>query len=616
MTTFALHWRRDTERPDPEAGDRLALGLTRLRDDPVARWSRGPLTVWHFADDPGFSLAEHPAGFVAILVGRLDGFAALTARLGGPKVLGDDPSDATVLAAVYEKWGRGCFAELLGDFVAIIWDPRQHSLLCARDRVGIAPLYCWRDEREVILAGHLGGVMAHPGVPRVPNEGYVAEVLSDDIHSREETLYRNVRRVVAGHALAFCTSTEAGWEWAPPYSLEITPYRDPAEADEHYRYVLTEAITDRMRGPVKIGVELSGGLDSSSVAALAAPHAANRYGEALRSYSLVFPDITACDERPYIEEVVRASGLKATLMECSPLAGAWMADQARATSDLPLSPNAVAWVDLHLAARGDGIGAVMSGQGGDQWFDFSDRYPVEMALRGNVRGALASARRLSPGVGALSVLGRRVVRPMLAGAARTLMPGFRPPQVASWISTSLARDAALGLRIRPSCAPPQTAQDQRLAYTRSGWEAHVMDVLGVRDALTGVTSLHPFYDSRVIQFALSLDESHRWADGQFRTIQRRAMVGRLPEAVRLRTTKGEFSHLFVEAFRLTGGGERFAHQSIARDRDWVRAEDLVHRYARLEEEERSGRPVQDVWPLWMVLAVEVWYVSSVPPECG
>jgi asparagine synthase (glutamine-hydrolysing) len=616
MTTFALHWRRDTEKPDPEAGDRLALGLTRLRDDPVARWSRGPLTVWHFADDPGFSLAEHPAGFVAILVGRLDGFASLTARLGGPKVLGDDPSDATVLAAAYEKWGRGCFAELLGDFVAIIWDPGKHSLLCARDRVGIAPLYCWRDECEVILAGHLGGVMAHPGVPRVPNEGYIAEVLSNDIHSREETLYRDVRRVVAGHARAFYTSDETGWEWAPPYSLEITPYRDPAEADEHYRYVLTEAITDRMRGPVKIGVELSGGLDSSSVAALAAPHAERRYGEALRSYSLMFPDVVACDEKLYIDEVVRASGLNATLLDCAPLSATWMADEARATLDLPLSPNGVPWIDLHLAARGQGVGAILSGAGGDQWFEVSHRYPVELALRGNAWSALSAARRLSAGGGALSVLGRRVVRPILAGAARTLMPGFRPPRVAPWISTSLVRDAVLNDRIRPSRAPRQTAQNARLAYTRSGWEAHVFDSWGVRDALSGVTSLHPFYDSRVVQFALSLEESHRWADGQFRAIQRRAMAGRLPEAVRLRTTKAEFSHLFAEAFQLAGGRDRFANLSIARERDWVRVEDLVHRYVRLDEEARSGRPVQDVWPLWMVLAVEAWYVSSVPPDCG
>lgn len=610
MTTFALHWRRDTDRPDPEARDRLASGLTRLRGDPVARWSRGPLTVWHFADDHGFSLTEHPAGFVAILIGRLDGFAALTALLGGRDVLDDDPSDATVLAAAYQKWGRDCFAQLLGDFVAIIWDPRERTLLCARDRVGIAPLYRWRDEREVILAGHLGGVMAHPAIPRLPNEGYIAEVLSFDVQSREETIYRDVQRVVAGHALMLGASGEESWEWAPPYSLEISLYRDAAEADEHYRHVLMEAITDRMRGPTKVGAELSGGLDSSSVVALAAPHAARLYGEALRSFSLVFPGVAACDERNYIEEVVRASGLRPTLLDCAPLAGNWMADEARATLDLPLSPNAVAWNDLYRAARRDGVGAVLTGQGGDQSFDVSDRYPVELALRGNVRAALSAARRLFPGDGALSAFSCGVIRPMLAGAVRMLVPGFRPPQVASWISSSLAHDAALGDRIKPSCAAPRTAQDERLAYGRSGMQAHFFDVMGLRDDLTGVTSLHPFYDSRVAQFAISLDESHRWAGGQFRAIQRRAMVSRLPEVVRLRTTKADFGHLFVEAFRLAGGGDRLAAQSIARDRDWVCVGDLVHRHLRLEEEVKSGASAVGIWPLWMVLAVGVWYDSA------
>jgi asparagine synthase (glutamine-hydrolysing) len=611
VTTFALHWRRDTDRPDPEAGDRLALGLTRLRDDPVARWTRGPLTVWHFADDPRFSLVEHEAGFVAILIGRLDGFPALSARLGGPAVLGDNPSDATVLAAAYEQSGRGCLAQLLGDFVAIIWDPRERTLLCARDRVGIAPLYFWRDEREVVLAGHLGGVMAHRPIHRVPNEGYVAEVLSDDIHSREETLYRDVWRVVVGHARTFHSSGEAHWEWAPSYSLEITPYRSADEADEHYRDVLTEAITDRMRGPVKVGAELSGGLDSSSVAVLAAAHARDRYGEELRSYSLMFPGIAASDERPYIEEVLRVAGLNATLLDHTPPAATWMTDSARASSDLPLSPNAIVTNDLHLAARRDGVGAVLTGHGGDQWFDISNRYPVDLALRGNLKGAMSVARRMAPGEAALAVFAHGLIRPILAGVARTVRPGFRPPKVVSWISEALARDTSLSDRIMPTAPPIWSSQGERLGCTMAGWEAHVFEVISLRDALTGVTTLHPFCDSRVVQFALSLDESHRWGDGQRRAIQRSAMVGRLPEFVRHRTTKGEFSHLFVEGFQLAGGHDRFANLSIARERDWVRADDVIQRYGRADEALLSGRPTLDLWPLWMILAVDTWYCALV-----
>ncbi|MBA2699557.1 MAG: hypothetical protein H0U61_12440, partial [Nocardioidaceae bacterium] len=198
--TFVLHWRRDGAPVAPRAGGPAVHGLTGLRDEPVTRWTRVPLSVLAFEHSPSLSITESPACFVALLAGRLDDFSNLVSRLGGASRFGDAPTDADVLAAAYERWGEQCFERLIGDFAAAIWEPREQFLLFARDVVGIAPLHYWSDSHMVVLTGHLGGVMVHPLVSTEPDEGYIAEILADDDHSRHETLYQEAWRLVAGHA--------------------------------------------------------------------------------------------------------------------------------------------------------------------------------------------------------------------------------------------------------------------------------------------------------------------------------------------------------------------------------------------------------------------------------
>lgn len=603
MTTFALHWRRDTDRPDRVAGDGLALGLTRLRNDPVTRWARGPLTVWHFAEDPWFSVFENPAGLVAILAGRLDAFSELIESVGGQRTVGTDPSDARVLAAAYEKWGRDCLPHLIGDFVAVIWEPRSRTLLAARDRVGVVPLYFWEKGQEVVFAGHVGGVMAHPAVPVVPNEGYIAEVLSDDIRSRTETLYRDVRRLPAGHVRVF-GPTGRTWEWAPQYSLEVMPW-GAAEADERYLDILHRAIRDRMRRTDKVGTELSGGLDSSTVAALTASHAFAQYGEPLRSYSLTFPGLP-CDESTFIAEVAGNSGIQANLIPCAPLDPHRWASEIDATHDLPFTPNGVAWIGLKSAAQNDGLSALLTGQGGDQGFDIDQSYPLELTLNCRFRAALSAAGRLSPNGGLTTRIARGIVRPLLLQGIRTISPGFRRHRIPDWINPAFAQTTQLEGRLAPRDPPPRTSREARLGWYRSGWQAYVLESMSLFDSLSGVKSLHPFYDSRIIQFALEIDEAQRWCDGQFRTIQRRSMAGLLPETIVRRTTKADFSHLFVEEFTRGGGRELFAQLRIASERDWVVADALVRRWNTMEESVRAGGGPSGIWVLWAAVAVERW----------
>ncbi len=603
MTTFSLHWNRHGVAADPSSIARLAAGLGRLRDDPVQSWRRGPLTIVHFADDPWFTASDHPLGFVAVVLGRLDDVADIVARLGSIDSL--TPSDSDLLAAAYARWGRRCLEHLIGDFVAVIWHPREGSLLCARDRVGIATANYWIDRDEVVLASNLAGVVAHAKVDPAVNEGYVAEILTSDfITSRKETLYRDVRRLLPGDAMLVDDRAERTWHWAPPYNLTVVEYRDSDEADEAYRDVLTRAIEDRMRGPVLVGAELSGGLDSSTVTALAAPAALERYGSPLRTYSLVFPGLE-CDESVYIRDVAGWCGVTSTLSVAPPRRRDLEAE-ARRTKDLPLPPNAPPWVELRRRARADGVGAILTGAGGDHWFVPSGRYPLELAAHGRIRASLDAAHRLHPDAVRLNALMREVVRPLAATMIRTVWPGFRSPDPPAWIADELIADCGLQSRMRPP-SPTWTARAAREQVTRSGWEAYWQESSSLTDAISGVPSTHPFHDARVIQFALGLDEVHRWSDWQFRTIQRRATAECLPESVRDRRTKAEFGHLMVECLEGAGGAARFASLTIARSPLWISELQATGTYKRMLDAYESEGPTAAVWPLWLCLAVDTWF---------
>ncbi len=610
--TFVLHWRRDGAPVAPALVDRLANGLTRLREEPVTSWSRGPLTVLAFEHSPSLSITESPACFVALLAGRLDDFSNLVSRLGGSSRFGDAPTDADVLAAAYERWGEQCFERLIGDFAAAIWEPREQSLLFARDVVGIAPLYYWSDPHEVVLAGHLGGVMAHPLVSTEPNEGYIAEILADDVHSRHETLYQDAWRLVAGHAARVDGSGSPRIrQWGRIEPREMSG-RLPDEAyDELYRELLTQAITDRMRGPAKVGVELSGGLDSSSVAVLAAPFAQQMYGEPLQSYSLVFPGLP-CDETAYIGALARPPSITPTLLVNQRPDADRLLRESRSTFELPGMPNGTPFQRLLSAAHAAGTSALLTGQGGDQWFYNLPNYPKYLAMRGHLFGAWGAMSQLSGSKSAAQPFVRHVMRPIAGLLARKVAPGLRPRHPPDWLTPGLVWRTNLSERLHYGDRQATSPLQERRRFCESGWEAFVYETAALRQQQVGGELRHPYYDSRLIRFALALNESHRWADRQSRAIQRRAMCGRLPDVIRTRTSKAEFSHLFLEQFDAAGGRRAFDYLGIARGRDWLVGSEMARMYGELEQDVECGRSPEHLWPLWLGLAVDSWHSAVTP----
>ena len=178
-------------------------------------------------------------------------------------------SDTETIVHLYEEYGKDCVQHLRGMFAFAIWDTERKFLFIARDRLGIKPLYYQHTPGRFLFGSEIKVLLAYPTVRAELNRGVVPEFLSFGYLSGEDTFYTNVKKLMPGHTLVVdehgTLRVEQYWD------LQATP-RDKTHDEryyvEHYRELLEEAVRSHLMSDVPLGVFLSGGLDSSAVAAL------------------------------------------------------------------------------------------------------------------------------------------------------------------------------------------------------------------------------------------------------------------------------------------------------------------------------------------------------------
>jgi asparagine synthase (glutamine-hydrolysing) len=182
--------------------------------------------------------------------------------------------DTETILHAYEQFGSECLARFRGMFAFVIWDAAAQTLFCARDRLGIKPFYYYFDGRLFAFASEIKALLSHPDIRTQFNEGALSEHLAFGYNSGEETLFRGIRKLMPGHHMTLRV-TGAGITqhieryWDAPH----WPVSDGSRSEEEWigdcRQRLEETVRMRLMSDVPLGVFLSGGLDSSAIAALA-----------------------------------------------------------------------------------------------------------------------------------------------------------------------------------------------------------------------------------------------------------------------------------------------------------------------------------------------------------
>jgi len=178
-------------------------------------------------------------------------------------------SDTESIIHLYEEYGRDCVQHLRGMFAFVIWDQRRRVLFAARDRLGIKPFYYRNEDRALLFGSEIKTILAYPGVIAEFNRSMLGEYLAFGYTSGAETMFSGIRKLMPGHW--FELNESGDWSGGQYWDLNVTP-DDGSLPEKHYidmyRAGLEQAVSSHLMSDVPLGVFLSGGIDSSAVAAL------------------------------------------------------------------------------------------------------------------------------------------------------------------------------------------------------------------------------------------------------------------------------------------------------------------------------------------------------------
>ncbi len=242
-----------------------------------------------FYEDPWISLGHCRLSIIDLVTGRQpmaneDGslwivyngeifnHADLRAELERARHRYQTRSDTETILHAYEEWGPDCLERFRGMFALAIWDARQRTLFCARDRLGIKPLYYHWDGRWFAFASEIKALLEHPALSPALEECLLAEYLAFGYLSEERALLAGIRKLMPGHWLRLeCRADPPRLEirryWELPQSVTLER-RDEESWIREFRSRLEETVRMRLMSDVPLGMFLSGGVDSSAIAAL------------------------------------------------------------------------------------------------------------------------------------------------------------------------------------------------------------------------------------------------------------------------------------------------------------------------------------------------------------
>lgn len=228
-------------------------------------------------------------------------------------------TDSQLILLAYEKWGEDAPKHLIGDFAFMIWDEKQQRLFGARDMSGYRTLYYFKDQTRFVFASTIQPFFTLPFLKKELNESWLAEYLAItgmvDSLDAVATPYKNISQIPPAHFISIVGDTIKVKRYGSLFSEDKLTLKSDAEYIEAFTEVLTTAVRDRVRTHRNVGAQLSGGLDSGSVASIAHKRLRDE-NKNLHTFSYIPPkdfiDYTngslAPNETPYINSTLQYMG--------------------------------------------------------------------------------------------------------------------------------------------------------------------------------------------------------------------------------------------------------------------------------------------------------------------
>lgn len=461
---------------------------------------------------------------------RIDGRAELIEKLNSSIDL-KTVTDVELILRAYQVWEEDCVKHLLGDFAFAIWDSRQQRLFCARDHFGVKPFYYARVGNCLVFGNTLNCVRIHPDVSDELNDLAIADFLLFGYNQElDTTTFADIQRLPPAHCLTWSRETlQSKRYWMLPVDGQIR-YKKASDYVDRFKELLGVAVEDRLRSD-SVGVFMSGGLDSTTIAATA-KEALSKQSKAfdLRAYTTVFDRLIPDRERYYSGLAAEALGIPIHYLVADDytLFERWEQPLLRRPEPTDVSFLAFSVDQFKQIATESRV--VLDGNGGD---------PVLYS-----RGAYFYFAYLVKNLQLLS-LGTELVQYVLS-RGRLPQPGLRSqvkrwlgirswrPTYPSWIGKELSQSLNLRERwekLTGESAPIHPIRPEAYEQLTAPLWPYLFES---RDpGVTGfpVEVRYPFFDLRLVNYLLAIPPVPWFLHKE---LVRVAMAGILPESVRLR----------------------------------------------------------------------------------
>jgi len=527
-------------------------------------------------------------------------------------------SDTETIIHAFEEFGASCVHRFNGMFGFAIWDADKRTLFLARDRLGVKPLYYFWDGDTLVFASEIKAILASGLVRKELDPEALWHYLTFRYVPAPLTMWRGIRKLPPGHTLTYdaaARSVEISRYWDIPYDAPVEPLSDEQELEQFTERFL-RAVRYRLIADVPVGIFLSGGLDSSAVAA-----AVNEvHNTSLKTFSVAFDDGGRFDETPYARGVAERLGTDHHEVRIGHDEFVEFLPEFVWFSDEPIADPAS--VPLYYVSRlaAQHVKVVLSGEGADEvlaGYTFERTVADWERLRRfqrwprMLRATLPDAIFRAVGRDDLSVRLRRRNLPPAQHSIATVPYMTRYFSSAEkrhlWPNAPDAMDSDDVVRAYYERAPTTEPLHQMLYAYCQDWL--VEDLLMKADKMTMATSLElrvPFLDYQLVEWLASRparakvrrDASGRWVT---KYLLRRFCESRVPRDVLERSKEG--FPVPLDAWVAGTFGQK-VREELVDNGSWVGQ--MFDRETLRGVLDRGGCSPQDAQRVWLLYVLELW----------
>jgi len=520
-----------------------------------------PYAPEDFYDNQPYQYPEQ--NLVLVAEARLDNRDALCDQFNIKASIRSETPDSVLILKAYQKWGDQCPKHLMGDFAFALWDGSRHELFCVRDPRGTVPFFFYLEEaKRIAFSSSVKAIFAFPNLYRKLNEQTLADRLTNNILiDNTQSFYKNVQQLPAAHSLSI---TPKGirkccyWEYQP---CEMQFSREE-EYIEAFNVLFKQVISSRLRSIKPVGAQMSGGLDSTSVASVAAAfkHAS---GQRLTTFTQVpqqgFFHVAkrgiSYDDRHLVTSVAtQQSNIDPFFSSIEGLSPSHNLDDIFNFSDIPpLNAFNRLWIErIYEQAVLHKIGGILSGDAGNLTISLSVINHYFQGLAQN-RQWLHLWRELKSTSKVTHhpvwrLLLSQIIKPHLIAPISRVKRHFVSGEDKPWQRYSVIHpDFAHEMNVKERLAQtgrhsvhtpsPQIAEKIRLRMLLQPYSQRSLFHHAYYRKY-GVRTLDPTNDLRIVEFCLNLPKAQFYHQGWDRALIRRAM-NHLPKKVIWNETRGK-----------------------------------------------------------------------------